>query len=99
MTLFGSLGSYFFKKATVYLDAINKEFLLNLFVGGGLYLAGAILNIILLKAAPYTIVYPLTSITYIWTMFISRTLLNERISIKKMIGVFLVILGAIFLTF
>jgi hypothetical protein len=43
----------------------------------------AIINILVLKQLPYTIVFPLTSITYIWTLMISYFLLGEKIKGKN----------------
>ena len=65
--------------------------------GGGFYGAAAILNIIALQYLPYTIVFPLTAVTYIWTMIISKWILNETISSRKIIGVTLIVIGAIVL--
>lgn len=40
-------------------------------------------------------VLPLTSITYIWTLVISYKFLKEKITFKKIIGIILIIVGAI----
>lgn len=71
MTLLGSLGGFFFKKCTSRGLKLSGFFILNLGIGGVFYVLGALLNIQLLKMMPYTIVYPLTSITYIWTLILS----------------------------
>ncbi|MDY7991472.1 EamA family transporter [Paenibacillus polymyxa] len=97
MTLLGALGAFFFKKASTYNFGLNKNFLLPFFIGGLLYFFGSVLNIILLKLLPYTLVYPLTSITYIWTLLVSRIFLSEKISVKKVLGVLLVVLGTFLL--
>ena len=95
MTIMGSVASLFLKKASYFKNI--KELLLNinLYIGGFLYLGAAILNIIVLKNMDYSMVLPLTSLTYVWTMFISYLFLKEYISKKKMIGVSLIVLGAI----
>ncbi|MEK3750190.1 EamA family transporter [Paenibacillus sp. FSL E2-8871] len=97
MTLLGAMGGLFFKRSSRYSIGINKLFITNLFIGGCFYLLGALLNIIILKKLPYMIVYPLTSVTYIWTMMISKFFLNEQISRERIMGVILIILGAILL--
>lgn len=97
MTLLGAFGGYAFKRLSLYKVGINKGFLSYFFFGGSLYFAGAILNIILLRYLPYTKLYPLTSITYVWTMLISYFLLSEKITLKKTIGLVLIIFGAIYL--
>lgn len=94
MTLFGSLGGFFFKRCTSRGFKITKYFIVNLGIGGVLYVAGALLNIWLLKLMPYTIVYPLTAITYIWTLIISYYFLSEKVNTRKVFGVLLIIIGA-----
>ncbi|MFD2922532.1 EamA family transporter [Halobacillus naozhouensis] len=93
-TLLGAVGGYFFKRATSEGVAMNGHFMKNLTIGVAFYGSGAILNIITLNYLPYTIVFPLTSITYVWTMLISYVFLNEIISRKKMIGVLFIVIGS-----
>lgn len=95
MTMVGSVASLFLKKASgseKIFDLIKNK---NLYIGGFLYLASAILNIYVLKFLDYSVVLPLTSLTYIWTLAISYRLLGERIGKKKVIGVGLILIGAI----
>jgi len=66
-------------------------------VGGLLYVLGAGLNILILKKLPYTVVLPLTSLTYVWTMIISYLVLNEKITRLKITGVTLILVGSIIL--
>lgn len=89
MTLIGSFASYFLKKASGTSNFIMMLRNINLYLGGFLYLFSAILNIYVLRYLDYSVVLPLTSITYIWTMFLSYKLLNEKISKNKLIGVFI----------
>jgi drug/metabolite transporter (DMT)-like permease len=95
MTIIGSFAAYFLKKAT---RSRNKKSLLtniNLYIGGSLYFITAIINIYILRYLPYSVVLPLTSITYIWTLIIAGVLLKEKISRNKIIGVMLIVIGAI----
>lgn len=97
-TLSGAFGGYFFKKASSDKGSILKIiFNKNLYIGGILYVAGALLNIIVLKRLNYIVVLPLTSITYVWTMIISYFILGEKITIKKIIGVMFIVFGALIL--
>lgn len=95
MTFIGSVASLFLKKASGSDGFIKMLFNLNLYIGGGLYVLSAILNIFILKYLDYSVVLPLTSITYIWTMILSCFVLKERLSLKKMLGVGLIVVGAI----
>lgn len=99
MTLMGSFGALFFKKSTNNITNIKSLiFNKNLYIGGVLYLASAFINIYVLRYLPYSVVLPLTSITYVWTMIISYFALKEKISSKKIAGVVLIIAGAAALT-
>ena len=66
-----------------------------LYIGGFLYLASAVFNIWILRYLEYSVVLPLTSFTYIWTMILSHILLEEKITIKKIVGVILILVGAV----
>lgn len=97
-TLSGAFGGYFFKKAASESSGIIK-IVWNpfLYIGGLFYVFGAVLNILLLKELKYTIVLPLTSITYVWTLVISRIYLKEKVTRKKLAGVSFIVMGAILL--
>lgn len=96
MTFIGALASIFLKRASSAggIIAILKS--ISLYIGLFLYGFAAIVNIIVLKALDYSVVIPLTSITYIWTMILAYIILKEKVSVKKMIGVALIVIGAIF---
>lgn len=99
MTIIGAVASLFFKQASnskSIMELIKNK---KIYIGGALYAASAIINIIVLKYINYSIVLPLTSMTYVWTLIISYYLLNEKISVKKLIGIISIIIGALFITF
>lgn len=99
MTMMGSFAAFCLKKAT---DSIDSKEIVGLlknkffYFGGSLYFLSALINIYLLRILPYSVVLPLTSITYIWTMVISYVLLKERISLNKVFGVVFIVVGAVF---
>jgi drug/metabolite transporter (DMT)-like permease len=94
MTLLGAIAGYYLKKASEHDCLINLIKNKYFYFGAIIYLIAAIVNIVVLRVLPYSVVLPLTGITYIWTMFIARFLLKENISIKKILGVCMIILGA-----
>ncbi|WP_370456017.1 EamA family transporter [Planomicrobium sp. YIM 101495] len=95
MTWLGALGGFFLKKVSEFsFETERRAVIIRLLLGVGLYGLGAILNIIALQYLPYTTVFPLTAITYIWTMLLSFWLLKERIGMRKIIGVLLILSGA-----
>ena len=98
MTLMGAVASLFLKKASGINGMLGLLTNLNLYIGGGLYFLSALLNIFILRNLDYSIVLPLTSITYIWTMVISVVCLKEKVTRKQMSGVLLIMIGAILVT-
>ena len=95
MTLMGAIASIFLKRASSSENFIKMLMNMNLYVGGGLYVASALLNIVVLRYLNYSVVLPLTSVTYIWTMVLSYMVLKEKISKKKIMGVICIIIGAV----
>lgn len=98
MTMFGSVASLFLKKASGLNSLIDMLKNINLYIGGFLYVSSAILNIWLLKILDYSVILPLTSLTYIWTMVLSYFILKEKITVKKITGVCLILVGAIIIS-
>lgn len=98
MTFFGSLGAFFFKKASGQAPTIwNLLLCPYTYLGGVCYLAGALLNIFLLRYLEYSIVYPMTAVTYIWTAILSYVILKEKMTRKKLGGIALICIGVVFL--
>lgn len=95
MTAMGAIASLFLKKASGSSNLLQMIGNVNLYVGGGLYLGSAILNIWILRYLDYSVVLPLTSLTYVWTMVLSYTILREKITKKKILGVGVILIGAI----
>jgi drug/metabolite transporter (DMT)-like permease len=98
MTWSGSLGALFFKKVTTGIQGFHQMALLrspSLYPGGLFYLTGAILNIILLRFMDYSILYPMTALTYIWTLVLSYAVFKERINKGKIAAIFFILLGII----
>ena len=98
MTMFGSVASLFLKKASGLNSLIDMLKNINLYIGGFRYVSSAILNIWLLKILDYSVILPLTSLTYIWTMVLSYFILKEKITVKKIAGVCLILVGAIIIS-
>ena len=98
MTLMGSVASLFLKRASGS-DGIKSMLLdINIYVGGGLYFLSAVINIWVLRYLDYSVVLPLTSLTYMWTMFLSYLILDEKITKRKIAGVILILIGAVFVS-
>ena len=96
MTFLGAYASVCLKKAISQPQGKNILLSFHFYLGGGLYFFAALLNIYVLTLLDYTVVLPLTSITYIWTMVLSYYIFKDNIGLKKMLGVLLIIIGAFF---
>ena len=97
MTYIGSVASFYLKKSSNKFSIKNLFTNKYLYMGGFLYLICAFLNVYILKYLDYSVVLPLTSITYIWTLAISNKLLNEKITIKKAFGIIMIFIGSVVL--
>ena len=95
MTLSGAIASFFLKKASASDNLFSMLKNINLYNGGCLYLVSALLNIDVLRYLDYSVVLPLTSITYVWIMVISYFILKENITKNKIVGVVLILIGAV----
>lgn len=95
-SLVASFASYFLKKTTA--QAANVFGYLktwSLYVGGVLYLISACVGIYILKKIDYSVAVPLGALTYIWTLFVSRVLLKEKITVRKVLGIAIILFGVI----
>ncbi len=97
MSLLGSLASFSFKQsAQKNTQRGILQFLHPLIIlGAFLYFAASLLNIYVLKFLPYSVVLPLTAVTYIWTMILSGVVLKEHITTSKMVGVLFILAGVV----
>lgn len=96
MTLAGSFGSFFLKKATggQLLDIIKNR---NFYIGAALYFASLVINVYLLTRLDYSLVVPLCSLSYVWTMILSCKFLGEKITYRKIWGTIVMIFGIMLL--
>lgn len=95
MTLLGAFAGLFLKRASASNGVVAMIKNYNLYLGGILYLIAALLNVYVLRHLDYSFVLPFTAITYVWTMFISYFVLKEKITVRKIIGVCLIVGGAL----
>ncbi len=95
MTILGAIASLFLKRASGFENIKQLLFNINFYLGGGVYFICALLNIYVLKYLDFSIVLPLTSITYIWTIMLSYFILKEKIGVRKISGIIGIIIGAL----
>jgi drug/metabolite transporter (DMT)-like permease len=95
LTFLGSLAALFLKKASESKDIKTLILNINFYAGGALYCGAATINIYVLRYLTYSTLLPLTSLTYIWTMILSRAVLKEKLNPKKIFGVIGILIGAV----
>lgn len=94
MTFTGALGAYFFKKSTGIAEGIGTLFTIPFFyVGGFLYVLAALMNVILLRYMDLTVLYPMSAVTYIWSLVLSNRFMGERVTKEKLVGILLIVVG------
>jgi drug/metabolite transporter (DMT)-like permease len=95
-TLLGALGAFFLKRATSRSATIPGTLRdSNLYIGGAFYFSSAVINIIVLQMLPYVVVLPCSSITYVWSLYLSRTFLKEYVGMAKIIGISSILFGVV----
>lgn len=95
MSFFGAFAGLFLKKGTNFIGRKNFFTIWQLYVGGLFYLASAIINIYVLRYLDYSVVMPMMSITYIWSTLLSAVILKEPLTVRKITGLLLMLLGVI----
>ena len=98
LTLFEALGSVYLKRASGSDGLLKLITNSGLWIGGFLYFIAAVLNIYVLRFLDYSVAFPLKAITYIWTVLLAYIFFKEKITGRKMIGVALIILGAVLIS-
>ena len=94
-TVIGAYGALFLKKGAEKLHRSIHSLLCNwkIFLGILLYGISSIFFIIALKFEKLSILYPITSLGYVWIALLSNKYLKERHNVYKWVGISLIILG------
>jgi drug/metabolite transporter (DMT)-like permease len=94
MTVMGSVAALFFKRASLSGSLSHLLLNVNLYIGGGIYLVSAVICIIALRYLEYSVVLPITSLTYVWTLIIAGIFLKEKVTKRKVMGLVFIVCGA-----
>jgi drug/metabolite transporter (DMT)-like permease len=92
----GSFGAVFLKLGAVRLT--NVQGLLNwrLVAGVVLYLGSSVFYGLGIKHGQISVLFPMVSLGYVWTVLWARLFFNERFTKQKFLGLGLVFLGVLF---
>ncbi len=98
-TIIGAFGSLYLKKASSSLTKKLWQNLMNryLYYGFGLYGFSLVLYMLALSHGELSVIYPLASLQYVFTVLISMRFLGEKMNRYKWAGICLIILGVTFL--
>lgn len=99
MTIIGAIASLYLKKASGKGQLKLMLLDVNLYTGAFLYFITALINIWILKYLDYSLVLPLTSLTYVLTMILAVIFLKEFVTKRQMLGIMLIVSGAVLLAF
>ncbi|MCR3760935.1 EamA family transporter [Clostridium felsineum] len=85
-----TVGQYMWKLSAMH----NIPYIL---IGFLFYAVGAVGMIIALKYGSFSVIHPMMSMGYVFTIIVSYLLLKESIGVEKIIGVMLIMLGVAFI--
>jgi len=93
----GSLGAVFLKLGAARLDngfwhILNAQ----LATGVGLFLGSSYFFVLGIRHGQLSVLYPMVSLGYIWTLFWSRLFFREAFTPQKFMGLGLILLGVFF---
>lgn len=71
--------------------------ILYLIIGFGLYGIGALIMIYAYRFGELSVLQPMLSTNYIFSVIIAATILKEIITLKKVIGIIIIMIGVIFI--
>jgi len=99
-TILGAFGSLNLKRGSVKFNINLMHQLKNykMILGTALYILSAVIFIFALKFGDLSVLYPISSITYIWVSLLSVKFLKEKMNTFKWAGMALLILGVLLVT-
>ena len=96
-SVFGSFGAVFLKLGAHRLTKSIWSFLNpQLVFGVALFLGSSVFYTLGIKGGELSVLYPMVSLGYIWTLVWSRLFFNERMTREKFVGLGLILLGVFF---
>lgn len=95
----GSFGAVFLKSGAGRLHRDIKTVILNwrLALGVGFYLLSSFFFVLGVRRGELTILYPMVSLGYVWTLLWSRLFFKESMTRNKFLGIGLVLAGIVLL--
>lgn len=96
-SVIGSFGAVFLKLGSAHLRyGFHRIINLPLGIGVGLYLGSSYFFVLGIRHGELSVLYPLVSLGYIWTLIWSRLFFKEGFTRQKFVGLFLILMGVFF---
>lgn len=97
----GSFGAVFLKGGAQRLEFRVKALLTNwhLAAGVAMYLLSSFFFLLGIRNGELTVLYPMVSLGYVWTLLWSKIFFGEAMSKNKIVGLILILLGVFCLGF
>ncbi|HYD03348.1 MAG TPA: multidrug transporter [Alphaproteobacteria bacterium] len=99
-TMIGAVGALTLKNGAMNMRGTIIQKILNFKVWLGLFLYGlaSLIAIFVLLKENVSLIYPLTAMSYIWVILLSKIYLKENINAYKILAIIFIILGVTLLT-
>ena len=96
-SVIGSFGAVFLKLGAARLDGTILSFVnTRLILGVTLFLGSSVFYALGIRGGQLSVLYPMVSLGYIWTLLWSRLFFKEPFTSSKFIGLGLILLGVFF---
>lgn len=96
-SIVGSFGAVFLKLGSTHLDGTIAGFLnRDLALGVGLFLGSSVFYAFGIRHGQLSVLYPMVSLGYIWTLLWSRIFFKEEMTAQKFLGLALILVGVFF---
>ncbi len=93
----GSFGAVFLKLGAARLDGSLRSFVNSrLAFGVALYLGSSVFYAAGIKGGQLSVLYPMVSLGYIWTLLWSKLFFDESLTREKFVGLGLILAGVFF---
>ncbi len=98
-SFFGSFGALFLKSGAARLHFNLKALVSNwrLALGVTLFVTSSVAYVVGVRKGELSILYPMVSLSYIWTLLWSKLFLKEPFTRNKFYGLALIVLGIVFI--
>jgi drug/metabolite transporter (DMT)-like permease len=95
----GSFGALFLKAGAAKVKLGWRYLLFNgrLMLGVALFCLSSLAYVVGLRQGELSVLYPMVSLSYIWTMLWSWLFLKERMNRNKFLGLGLIVVGIVFI--